>query len=565
MHVSAETKAAHLRRFLLPTLAAVGVAVLMTWPLAQRLGSVGRTGAPMNSSGWTGANGDGLFSLWNVAWVSRTIVADPLNLFDANIFYPHRKSLAYSEANLLSGVLGAPVWWATRNPYATLNFVNLLAFASAYLCAWMLITHLSQDQGAAYIGAAFFAFCPYVFAHTPHVQLLWTAGLPLSMLMLHRIADEPTPRRGIALGLALLLQALACAYYGIFAALMVGYTLVFFTVSRSYLRNASWWTSIGTAAAVSILGVAPVLFPYLGIQQDEGFRRSLEDSIRYSANAASYLASSARAHTWLLDSISGWPHWTDVVFPGFGAIFFGLAGAVIASVGIRRGNWDRETTLLYGLLGVLAFWASFGPNAGLYTVLFKIPMFSFLRAPVRLGIVVVLCLSVLAGFGLRRLLDAAGGRRHWAAAALTFAALAELAIVPFQWDRALVPPAAYQVLTRLPKGPLAEFPFYGGRVAWHLHTQYMVFSTSHWMPMLNGYSDHTPAAFRRESIVLDSFPSNDSFRILQKARVRYVGVHWDMFGPRAAEIRQRLEPYLPYLRALASDERMTLYEIIGFP
>ena len=114
-------------------------------------------------------------------------------------------------------------------------------------------------------------------------------------------------------------------------------------------------------------------------------------------------------------------------------------------------------------------------------------------------------------------------------------------------------------------GALPEFPFYGGRVAWHLHTQYMVFSTAHWMPMLNGYSDHTPAAFRPESIVLDSFPSNDSFRILQRARVRYIGVHWDMFGPRAEEIRQRLEPYLVYLRPLSSDERMTLYEIVGFP
>jgi hypothetical protein len=85
------------------------------------------------------------------------------------------------------------------------------------------------------------------------------------------------------------------------------------------------------------------------------------------------------------------------------------------------------------------------------------------------------------------------------------------------------------------------------------------------MPMINGYSDHTPPAFRPDALVLNSFPSHDSFRILQKARVRYIGVHWDMFGPRAEEIRLRLTPYLPYLRELAADERMTLYEVVRFP
>ena len=49
-------------------------------------------------------NGDGQFSIWNVAWVARTLVVDPLHVFDANIFYPHRWTLAYSEANLGEGL-----------------------------------------------------------------------------------------------------------------------------------------------------------------------------------------------------------------------------------------------------------------------------------------------------------------------------------------------------------------------------------------------------------------------------------------------------------------------------
>src|SRR5439155_8495395 len=81
---------------------------------------------------------DGQFSLWNVAWVARTIVADPVHLFDANIFYPHRGTLLYSEANLVAGALAAPAYWATRNPYLAHNAVVLLMFFSSGLGMYLL-------------------------------------------------------------------------------------------------------------------------------------------------------------------------------------------------------------------------------------------------------------------------------------------------------------------------------------------------------------------------------------------------------------------------------------------
>ena len=560
--------AARAWRTALPAIAALVLAVVMTWPLAAGLGSLGRTGVGRNADPHFGTNGDGMFSLWNVAWVARTVVADPFNLFDANIFHPHRDSLAYSEANIVAGVVGAPVWWATENPYATLNVVILLAFASAWFCMWKLVRHLTDDWATAAAAASCYAFCPYVFAHTAHIQLMITGGIPLAMLLMHRLADRPTPRRGLALGLTLMAQALACAYYGIFAALMIGFSVIFFTISRSLLRSRAWWTAIAVAALISMAGVAPFLLPYYGLRTGEGFARTLDDSIRYSANLSSYLISSAFAHRWLAAMIADWPKWVDVMFPGFFTLVFGAAGVVWA--GSRRGSGstaaERETVLLYGALGVLALWASFGPAGGLYTLLYHtIPVFSFLRAPSRLAIVVMMCFAVIAAFGMRRLVVKVGGTRgQQLAVALVVVALAELT-TRMPWERAVVLPDAYAAVGRLPKAPLAEFPFYGGRSAWHLHTQYMLFSTSHWLPMMNGYSDHTPLQFRQDALALDGFPSRDGFAILAKARVRYIGIHWDMFGPRAAEIRDRLQPYREHLRPLVADDRMSLFEIISFP
>ena len=108
---------AGLAELALVVLAGAVLTVALTYPTAFELGHVGRVD-----------KGDGQLSIWNVAWVARTLVVDPLHVFDANIFYPHRGTLAYSENNLGAGALAVPVYWATRNPYAAHNFVMLLAF-----------------------------------------------------------------------------------------------------------------------------------------------------------------------------------------------------------------------------------------------------------------------------------------------------------------------------------------------------------------------------------------------------------------------------------------------------
>ena len=564
MQAERDTTSRGARRAGLLAAASLALAVFMTWPLAAGLGSLGRTGVTNDPR--FGTNGDGMFCLWNVSWVAHAVVARPLRLFDANIFHPHKNSLAYSEANLVAGVIGVPAWWTTRNPYTTLNTVILVAFATAWLGMWLLVKHLTGSGAAATVAGILYAFCPYVFAHTAHIQLLLTGGIPLAMLMLHRLADAPSPARGAALGIALCVQALACAYYGLYAGLMVGYAVLFLSVSRSLYRNGRWWGGVALAFVVAVVGVAPFVRPFVDIQQTEGFVRGLDESAKFAANARSYVVSSAYAHAWLTRATEPLGRWTEVMFPGFLTLLLAGGGVLAAALGRRDAAApnEREMARLYGSLGVITVWASFGPDAGLYSVLYHIPMFSFLRAPSRMGIVVVLCLVVVGSLFARRMLAAAGRRALILGAALSVVAVGELA-TPMPWEPALSLPAEYAVLAKMPKGPLAEFPFYGGREAWHLHTHYMTFSTSHWFPMMNGYSDHTPPQFRKDSFILDSFPSNDSFRVLEKARVRYIGIHWDMFGRREAEIRGRLEPFLPYLRTLADSPRVTFYEILGFP
>lgn len=539
---------------------AVALSIVMTWPLASGFGRLGRT-----------TTMDGLYSIWNISWVAHALVSDPAHLLDANIFSPHRRALTFSEANLLGGVVATPVWWLTGNAYAAHNTALLFAFCSTLVGTWLLVRRLTGSSAAAAPAAILFAFCPYFFSHSAHIQLLMAGGIPLAMLALHRLCDNPSPRRGVVLGLTLGGQALACAYYGIFAGLMVGYGALFLAASRRLWTVRRFWVALATGAGTSIAVVFPFFLPYVSMQREEGFRRSLADAVRYSAPAASYLASPAHAHQWLIPVARGlgW-HGQEVLFPGLLALALGAAGFGI-TIRMRRAplesaGGDRETALLYGSLGVLSAWASLGPPAGLYTAMFHaIPLFTFLRAPSRFGLIVAFALSILAAFAVRRMLEMAGRGPTLAAAVIAVGALLELNVLPFPWERALTVSPAYGLLARMPRAPVAEFPFYGERVAFPLHAQYMVLSTSHWMPLVNGYSDHIPQDFREAAAVLDSFPSNDSFAVLQRRRVRYIGVHWAMYGPRAGEIRARLEPFSRYLRQLSSDGDMTLFEIVSFP
>lgn len=527
------------------------VTALLISPLAFHLGTVARVD-----------NADTRLLIWNVAWVARTLILDPLHVFDANIFYPHTGTLAYSEANLGAGILAIPLYWATGNPYAAHNFVVLLSFPLCATGTYYLVRYLVGDRRAAVVAAICFAYCPYVFARLPHVHLLMTAGLPFSMLAFHRVADRPTPGRGAVLGLAVAAQALLCGYYAVFAILTVGFAVLVVATTRRRWTDAHYWTAISVAAGVSLALALPLFLPYMRLQRATGFSRSLDEARQWSADWRAYLASSAYAHAWMLPIIQ---HWKDVLFPGFVAIGFGVAGV---GVGWRARGRLREVSILYGGLGALAFWASLGPDAGLYRWLYAgMPMFSLLRAASRFGIVVVFALSVLAGVSISVLL-ARLAVPNWksplAALMITAAAVAESS-VPLSFSP--VPPVepAYRVLATLPRGPVLEMPFYSTRVAFE-RTQYMLSSTVHWMPLVNGYSSHIPQDFLEKTEALGGFPSLEAFKVLERDRVKYAVFHMNLFTSDVRDdVVARLREFDRYLRRRYADDRVWVYEIVDFP
>jgi hypothetical protein len=524
-----------------------GFAVLacgITFPLAFHAESVS----------YAISNFDAQFSVWNIAWVAHALGTNPLHVFDANIFYPHRWTLAYSEANLGAGILGTPVYWLTRNPYAALNFAVIATFVLSGTAMYYLAKYLSGDTRAAAISGICFAFCPHVFAHLPHIQLLMTAGLPLSLLAFHRLADEPSAARGRALGAAMAAQAYFCAYYGVFALLAIGYATLFTASWRRLWRSTAYWKAIVVGAITAILLTAPLGAVYVMIQRTTGFSRSVGDAESFAANWSAYLASSSYAHSWMLARI---PAWHEVLFPGFVALLFGVGGT---AVGWFSGGRARETAVLYATMGALAFWESFGPTAGLYRLTYAVvPGFTFLRAPSRFGLLVTLSLTVLASLAVRALL-ARVSKPLAVALAISVAAYAEL-FVPLNLMPVPTVAPAYEKLAALPRGAVLELPIYSEKFA-YIRTRYMLGSTAHWMPLVDAYSDYIPQDFRDRADTLANFPDAASIAELRREGVRYAIVHVnDYLGELRTTLDGNLIASANDVRLLYSDDSTRLFEI----
>jgi hypothetical protein len=544
---------ARARELLVVSAVAFAITVAVTWPMTARFGSSGRL-----------ENGDARFSIWNVSWVAHALTSNPGNLWNANIFYPHTGTLAYSEANLVAGAIGVPAWLATHSPYATSNFTILVAFILAAVTMYGLVRYLTSSRPAAMFAAVSYAFSSYMFAHMGHIQLLMISGPALALLCMHRFVDRPRVATAAWLGLSLCAQALACGYYGLYGGLIVALGIVWFGVSSGQWRQPRFAMLTVLAAVLAIGLTAPFLAPYVDLQH-AGFARTMADARLNSATWLDYLTSPLLLYRWMLPTLLAWGGWHEVLFPGALVVVFAAVAVVFA---LRSSSppaaASRSVIGFYVVLAALAAWGSFGPDAKLYTwMVHTVPFMTLLRAPARLGVFVMLALTVLAGAGFATLERGlmATRRTIWLAA-IAAVVLMGTTVGPLTLEVAPPESRASVALRQLPAGPIAEFPFFVRGSNFHEQTRYMVASAFHWRPLVNGYSDFLPPDVEAAMPALAQFPSAEALHFLRARGVRYVLVHWDLYTlAERAPMRSKLAERQDALRPMLDDPTVSMYEL----
>ena len=173
--------------------------------------------------------GDPLLSTWRLSWFAHQLPRDPAHLFDGNIFYPEKNTLAFSDAMLVPSLTVAPLLWLGVHQLLAYNLLLLSGFALSGAAMFLLVRSLTQHTGAALVAGFVFAFLPYRYMHYAHLELQMAQWMPLCLWAFHRTVAEGRIRDGLLTGLFLALQTLSSFYYGIFFAtylIPVGIALV---------------------------------------------------------------------------------------------------------------------------------------------------------------------------------------------------------------------------------------------------------------------------------------------------------------------------------------------------
>ena len=143
--------------------------LLMTWPLASDLAHLFIQ------------FGDPMLQVWTMAWDLHALLTDPAHIFNANIFYPYRNTLAYADHLFGQAALIVPVLLVSGNAILANNLSVLLALALSGFTMYLLVYDLTGSRLAGVVAGVAFASTPNRMVHIPHLNLVSAEFLPLAM------------------------------------------------------------------------------------------------------------------------------------------------------------------------------------------------------------------------------------------------------------------------------------------------------------------------------------------------------------------------------------------------
>jgi hypothetical protein len=525
-----------------PRLAALGLfallAIVETWPLASDPAHLSRND-----------NGDTMLNEWTLAWFAHQAPRSPLELYDANIFYPERDTLAYSESMIVQSVMAAPLLWAGASPVLAYNLVLLAGFT---LTAWtisIVTARWTDDWISGILAGIIGGFNAHTISRLPHLQAQHGEFLPLALYALDQTLREPRIAHATRLALWFVLQSLTSVYLLVFTA---------FSLTVGALARPEDWLGarlkrialmVAVAASVAVLALVPFLLPYWRAYSSQGLTRSLVDARWFAASAWDYLTTPGRLHG----------EWWSYRFATPNSLFPGIAGLALTGVALVTGVAFRDRRarmcLAMGLCGVAL---SFGARLPGYDLLYRvIPLLHAVRAPARFGYLAIIAVAILAGFGLRELQRRLSERQSTmvAAAALAFAVI-EPFRAPLYLPRFEPIAPIYQQLRSVQNAVVIELPFPHPWAIFH-NARYMLNSTEHWKPLVNGYSGFVPISYRQHYDQLAGFPDEKSMNALHELGVTHLFVHVDQLGETAAARVDQMTA----LTRLASEGPIVLYRL----
>jgi len=484
--------------------------------------------------------GDPLFVVWVLKWGVHQIRLGLPDFWNANIFYPTRGALAFSDH--LFGPAAELVLFLKvfPNAIAGYNFLFVTSFiASALAVCWML-RKSGLSWPAAVLAGWMYAFSSFRLSHMSHLQILIAQWIPLTLWFWDRLLAERKAKNAALFLLFYLLNLSGGCYF----AYMIHFAMLAIFLSRAPTVGRDLFSLrslriLVPVAVVSALAAAALFLPYLRISRAQGLSRPSTEIEFYSAKLASYFSPSNEnfyfgesanrlLHQFLGDSADRFFRPENSLFAGFLPTILFFVGAWAAWQGRRRRGdnrpadpWVRGLALSGLLCFALSFAWAFVPLARV------IPGLSGMRVPARFYAFVSLTLVYFSARGVDALLSRVPGPRTRAALVAGLAAILVVELAPWGFHVERLPregelPQVYRWLRDEPsvKG-LVELPLFGNS----RENEYLYASTVHWKPIANGYSGYMAPSYDQIFNRILVLPGVVGFDLLRSMGISHIVVH----------------------------------------
>lgn len=393
------------------------LAIVIFWPLLTHLTS---TVLKPNTvtTGLIAVYGgrDAYHFMWNYWWVKSSVISAQNPLYTHLYFYPQGVSLVLQTIDFVDALIAIPLS-SLLGLVAAYNITIFLSFILTGFTMFLLANYLTKSSIASFGAGLIYAYAPQhvTQALSGHPNLSSIEWLPAFLLALILSFDRKQVKYAIVAGIMLTLLTFTDLELLILG-LIIATIIVFY-----YLFTTRFQLLPKLALLVSIMIVVwlAISSPYiLAAYQGLGVVHStpsLRNAMLNAAKPQLYLIpppatlsyGNLFASVYSYSALGGGPsQW--VIFIGYVTLALACVGAIASKYRIR---------FVFMLMAGLSFLFSLGPSDTKsfsiqtpYTFLYNnINVLRYFRAEARFSILLMLCLAILAAYGIEAMMKLSNG------------------------------------------------------------------------------------------------------------------------------------------------------------
>jgi len=526
--------------------------------------------------------GDTRLNAWILAWVQHNITAHPLELFHANAFYPALNALAGSEHMIGLALLTLPFRLLSSNAILLHQATMMATFLVLGLTTFALVRWLTESTWPAIVAGSIAILMPWRMAELTHVQLLGTHWFPLIWLLMLRILVKGGRLPDLAMFSVILSLQLLTSYYLAYFLTFSLVIILFILLLRLGAERRSLYR-LAVAAAIPYALLILTSIPYINRQARGELPPTLNPDLSARlGDAWSFI--SPRFQTSWSQTLGGEPSSSVPLVVGVLAVLALVLPFTQRDPVEEAARRRRVMIVALWACALGAFIMMLGAQLTIGELTLKLPGhwasnllpgYSNLRAPHRWGLFIGTVFPVLAGLGIlcveQRLSTRVIGGLRVPSVRIFRVLMAGLLLINMlwrqlpgrdAWDDPKQVEIAYQALRELPNGPVVEIPWPTNPLrSIKLDSQYMLASTWHWRPILNGFTAYLPATFKFLRRIAQGLPGESAIEKLSRLTdFRWIVVHLDNLDE-TERLSWRHAHTLGSLRLAYSDDRTKILEV----